>query len=409
MGMENFVKEYENNVAERSKEGVPPLALNIAQTKQVIEILKGSDETHKAFCKDLLANRINPGVDDSAKLKAEFLGNIANGTEKCSVISSIEATKLLGTMLGGYNVPYLVKLIESSDSAVAKEAVNALKHTLLVYDTFDTIANMSKTNALAKEIIESWANAEWFLSKPKLQDEIKLVVLKIDGETNTDDLSPASDAFTRSDIPLHAKAMLKNRIENYESRIENIKKIAKDNNASVVYVGDVVGTGSSRKSACNSIVWHFGNEIPYVPNKKSGGFVIGSIIAPIFFATCEDSGCLPIIANVDSLKEGDVITLKPYSGEILKDSKVVSTFSLSPVTIIDEIRAGGRIPLIIGRGLTNRARKFFRLRRIKRIRTSRKTTEKHKRLHSSTKNGRYRMWQRWGKSRDSIANQKQLR
>ncbi|WP_317397465.1 bifunctional aconitate hydratase 2/2-methylisocitrate dehydratase [Helicobacter bilis] len=359
--MENFVKEYENNVAERSKEGVPPLALNIAQTKQVIEILKGSDETHKAFCKDLLANRINPGVDDSAKLKAEFLGNIANGTEKCSVISSIEATKLLGTMLGGYNVPYLVKLIESSDSAVAKEAANALKNTLLVYDTFDTIANMSKTNALAKEIIESWANAEWFLSKPKLQDEIKLVVLKIDGETNTDDLSPASDAFTRSDIPLHAKAMLKSRIENYESRIENIKKIAKDNNASVVYVGDVVGTGSSRKSACNSIVWHFGNEIPYVPNKKSGGFVIGSIIAPIFFATCEDSGCLPIIANVDSLKEGDVITLKPYSGEILKDSKVVSTFSLSPVTIIDEIRAGGRIPLIIGRGLTNRARKFLGL------------------------------------------------
>lgn len=361
MGMENFVKEYENNVAERSKEGVPPLALNIAQTKQVIEILKGSDETNKAFCKDLLVNRINPGVDDSAKLKAEFLGNIANGTEKCSVINSIEATKLLGTMLGGYNVPYLVKLIESSDSAVAKEAANALKHTLLVYDTFDTIANMSKTNALAKEIIESWANAEWFLSKLKLQDEIKLVVLKIDGETNTDDLSPASDAFTRSDIPLHAKAMLKSRIENYESRIENIKKIAKDNNASVVYVGDVVGTGSSRKSACNSIVWHFGNEIPYVPNKKSGGFVIGSIIAPIFFATCEDSGCLPIIANVDSLKEGDVITLKPYSGEILKDSKVVSTFSLSPVTIIDEIRAGGRIPLIIGRGLTNRARKFLGL------------------------------------------------
>lgn len=361
MGMENFVKEYENNVAERSKEGVPPLALNVAQTKQVIEILKGSDETNKAFCKDLLANRINPGVDDSARLKAEFLGNIANGTEKCSVINSIEATKLLGTMLGGYNVPYLVKLIESSDSAVAKEAANALKHTLLVYDTFDTIANMSKTNALAKEIIESWANAEWFLSKPKLQDEIKLVVLKIDGETNTDDLSPASDAFTRSDIPLHAKAMLKSRIENYESRIENIKKIAKDNNASVVYVGDVVGTGSSRKSACNSIVWHFGNEIPYVPNKKSGGFVIGSIIAPIFFATCEDSGCLPIIANVDSLKEGDVITLKPYSGEILKDSKVVSTFSLSPVTIIDEIRAGGRIPLIIGRGLTNRARKFLGL------------------------------------------------
>ncbi|MCI5787320.1 MAG: bifunctional aconitate hydratase 2/2-methylisocitrate dehydratase [Helicobacter trogontum] len=359
--MENFVKEYEKNVADRSKEGIPPLALTVTQTQQVIEILKSSNDTNKTFCKDLLVNRINPGVDDSAKLKAEFLGKIANGEEKCSVIDKIEAAKLLGTMLGGYNVPYLVKLVESNDNAVAKEAANALKNTLLVYDAFDTIANMSKSNALAKEIIESWANAEWFLSKPTLQEEIKLVVLKIDGETNTDDLSPASDAFTRSDIPLHAKAMLKSRVENYESRIENIKKIARDNNASVVYVGDVVGTGSSRKSACNSIVWHFGNEIPYVPNKKGGGFVIGSIIAPIFFATCEDSGCLPIIANVDSLKEGDVITLKPYSGEILKDSKVVSTFSLSPTTIIDEIRAGGRIPLIIGRGLTNKARKFLGL------------------------------------------------
>lgn len=361
MSMENFVKEYEKNVADRSKEGIPPLALTVTQTQQVIEILKSSNDTNKTFCKDLLVNRINPGVDDSAKLKAEFLGKIANGEEKCSVIDKIEAAKLLGTMLGGYNVPYLVKLVESNDNAVAKEAANALKNTLLVYDAFDTIANMSKSNALAKEIIESWANAEWFLSKPTLQEEIKLVVLKIDGETNTDDLSPASDAFTRSDIPLHAKAMLKSRVENYESRIEDIKKIAKDNNASVVYVGDVVGTGSSRKSACNSIVWHFGNEIPYVPNKKGGGFVIGSIIAPIFFATCEDSGCLPIIANVDSLKEGDVITLKPYSGEILKDSKVVSTFSLSPTTIIDEIRAGGRIPLIIGRGLTNKARKFLGL------------------------------------------------
>ncbi len=361
MSMENFVKEYEKNVADRSKEGIPPLALTVTQTQQVIEILKSSNDTNKTFCKDLLVNRINPGVDDSAKLKAEFLGKIANGEEKCSVIDKIEAAKLLGTMLGGYNVPYLVKLVESNDNAVAKEAANALKNTLLVYDAFDTIANMSKSNALAKEIIESWANAEWFLSKPTLQEEIKLVVLKIDGETNTDDLSPASDAFTRSDIPLHAKAMLKSRVENYESRIENIKKIARDNNASVVYVGDVVGTGSSRKSACNSIVWHFGNEIPYVPNKKGGGFVIGSIIAPIFFATCEDSGCLPIIANVDSLKEGDVITLKPYSGEILKDSKVVSTFSLSPTTIIDEIRAGGRIPLIIGRGLTNKARKFLGL------------------------------------------------
>lgn len=361
MSVENFINEYERIVEERKLEGIPPLALNTTQTKQVIEILKGSDDGNKAFCKELLANRINPGVDDSAKLKADFLGSVASGEIKCSVIDSIEATKLLGTMLGGYNVPYLVKLIESSDKNVAKEAANALKHTLLVYDAFTSVANMSKTNALAKEIIESWANAEWFISKPKLEEEINLVVFKIDGETNTDDLSPASDAFTRSDIPLHAKAMLKSRIENYETRIENVKKIAKENNASVVYVGDVVGTGSSRKSACNSIVWHFGNGIPHVPNKRSGGFVIGSIIAPIFFATCEDSGCLPIVANVESLKEGDIIKLKPYSGQILKDGKEVSSFSLKPVTMADEIRAGGRIPLIIGRGLTNRARAFLGL------------------------------------------------
>ena len=361
MSIEVFMKEYTKITEERQNEGIPPLALNTTQTQQVIDILKGTDETNKLFCKELLANRINPGVDDSAKLKATFLGDIANGNIQCSVINKIEATKLLGTMLGGYNVPYLVKLIESNDMEVAKEAANALKHTLLVYDAFDTIANMSKTNALAKEIIESWSEAEWFLAKPKLEEDIKLVVLKIDGETNTDDLSPASDAFTRSDIPLHAKAMLKNRIENYETRLENVKKIAKENNASVVYVGDVVGTGSSRKSACNSIVWHFGNEIPFVPNKKSGGFVIGGIIAPIFFATCEDSGCLPVVANVDSLKEGDIITLKPYNGQILKDGKEVSKFNLSPITIFDEIRAGGRIPLIIGRGLTNKARSFLGL------------------------------------------------
>lgn len=361
MSIEFFMQEYMKNAEERQHEGIPPLALNTIQTQQVIEILKGTDDTNKEFCKELLANRINPGVDDSAKLKATFLGDIANNNIKCSVIDRIEATKLLGTMLGGYNVPYLVKLLESSDENVAKEAAKALKHTLLVYDAFDTIATMSKTNTLAKDVVESWANAEWFLSKPKLEEEIKLAVLKIDGETNTDDLSPASDAFTRSDIPLHAKAMLKNRIENYEVRIENVKKIAKENNANVVYVGDVVGTGSSRKSACNSIVWHFGNEIPFVPNKKSGGFVIGSIIAPIFFATCEDSGCLPIVANVDSIKEGDIITLKPYSGQILKNGKEISSFTLNPITIFDEIRAGGRIPLIIGRGLTNKARAFLGL------------------------------------------------
>ena len=360
--MQAFITAYKQALEERAKEGIPPLPLTPAQTKEVIAILLDSSASKEDqdFALDLLTNRVSPGVDEGAKLKAEFLGEVIAG-KSCKSVSPELAAKLLGTMLGGYNVPYLIKALESKDAEVAKIAAHGLKHTLLIYDAFDTIAAMSKTSALAKEIIESWANAEWFLHKSALPEEIKLAVLKIDGETNTDDLSPASDAFTRSDIPLHAKAMLKSRVENYESRIENIKKIAKDNGASVVYVGDVVGTGSSRKSACNSIVWHFGNEIPFVPNKKSGGFVIGSIIAPIFFATCEDSGCLPVVANVDKLQEGDIITLKPYSGEIVKNGKVVSTFSLSPNTIFDEIRAGGRIPLIIGRGLTNKARKFLGL------------------------------------------------
>lgn len=361
--MQSFITTYQQAFQTRQQEGIPPLPLNANEVKQVVEILLDSQSSQgdKEFAKDLLVNRVSPGVDDGARVKAEFLGEIVKGEKRCEVISAESAITLLGTMFGGYNVPYLVEALKSSQANIAKEAANALKHTLLVYDAFDTIATLSKSNALAKEVIESWANAEWFKHRQELPKEIKLAVLKIDGETNTDDLSPASDAFTRSDIPLHAKAMLKSRIENYESRIENIKKIAKDNQAKVVYVGDVVGTGSSRKSACNSIVWHFGDEIPYIPNKKSGGFVIGGIIAPIFFATCEDSGCLPIVAKVDELKEGDIITLKPYDGEILKNGKIVSGFSLTPNTIFDEIRAGGRIPLIIGRGLTNKARKFLGL------------------------------------------------
>lgn len=361
MNAQNFIQTYTEALKERENQGIPPLALSVEQTKQVIEILQHGNADDKAFCKDLLINRVNPGVDDSAKLKAEFLAQIIQEEVTCDSLTKLEAVKFLGTMLGGYNVPFLVDALKNIDCNVAKEAANALKHTLLVYDAFETIAELSKTNSFAKEVLESWANAEWFLNKQELPKEIKLAVLKIDGETNTDDLSPAGDAFTRSDIPLHAKAMLKSRIENYETRLANIKQIAKDNNATVVYVGDVVGTGSSRKSACNSIVWHFGNEIPYVPNKKGGGFVIGGIIAPIFFATCEDSGCLPIIADVTSLQEGDIITMKPYEGEILKDSQIVSRFNLTPSTIFDEIRAGGRIPLIIGRGLTNKAREFLNL------------------------------------------------
>lgn len=356
----NFLENYKKREDERKNEKIPPLALSVEDTQEVIKIItdNNADYEDRKFCAELLANRINPGVDDAAKIKADFLFSIANGT-KNDLISDVYAAKLLGTMLGGYNVPFLIELLQSQNVDIAKKVAEALKHTLLMYDAFDKVATLAKNNKLAREILNSWANAEWFLLKKGLEKEIKLVVLKIDGETNTDDLSPASDAFTRSDIPLHANAMLKSRIENYEARLEAVKQKAKDNDASVVYVGDVVGTGSSRKSACNSIVWHFGNDIPFIPNKKSGGYVIGSIIAPIFFATCEDSGCLPVIAPVENLKEGDLIILKPFDGEIIKDSKVVSTFELTPNTIFDEIRAGGRIPLIIGRGLTTKARKFL--------------------------------------------------
>lgn len=358
---EQFIKEYEAHKSERAAQGVPPLALDVAQTQCVIDMCKDSSVSakDKEFAKELLVHRVNPGVDASAQLKAAFLGEILLNNKQDWGFSPTEAVKYLGTMLGGYNVSPLIQGLSLSDSALAKECANALKHTLLIYDNFEKIAALN--TPLSKEIIESWANAEWFKNKEDLSEVIKVCVFKIDGETNTDDLSPAGDAFTRSDIPLHAKAMLKSRIENFESRIESAKKKAAENNAVVAYVGDVVGTGSSRKSACNSILWHFGKEIPFIPNKKSGGIVIGSVIAPIFFNTCEDSGALPIVADVSELKDGDIIEVNTSKGEISKGGKVVATFNLNPITLADEIRAGGRIPLIIGRGLTAKAREYLKL------------------------------------------------
>ncbi|WP_334086875.1 bifunctional aconitate hydratase 2/2-methylisocitrate dehydratase [Helicobacter typhlonius] len=358
---EQFIKEYEAHKSERAAQGVPPLALDVAQTQCVIDMCKDSSVSakDKEFAKELLVHRVNPGVDASAQLKAAFLGEILLNNKQDWGFSPTEAVKYLGTMLGGYNVSPLIQGLSLSDSALAKECANSLKHTLLIYDNFEKIAALN--TPLSKEIIESWANAEWFKNKEDLSEVIKVCVFKIDGETNTDDLSPAGDAFTRSDIPLHAKAMLKSRIENFESRIESAKKKAAENNAVVAYVGDVVGTGSSRKSACNSILWHFGKEIPFIPNKKSGGIVIGSVIAPIFFNTCEDSGALPIVADVSELKDGDIIEVNTSKGEISKGGKVVATFNLNPITLADEIRAGGRIPLIIGRGLTAKAREYLKL------------------------------------------------
>lgn len=352
----DFFKEYEAHIAERAAQNVPPLALSRTQTEAVIELLKKGDKRADELV-NLLENRVAPGVDEAAEVKAKFLDELASGKAKCAQISPVRAVELLGTMLGGYNIAPLISALKNSDQNIAKAAANALKHTLLIYDAFEEIANLSKTLPLAKEVIESWANAEWFSAKPELAEVITASVFKIDGETNTDDLSPAADAFTRSDIPLHAQAMLKARTQNAFSRIAELQKKGHP----LVYVGDVVGTGSSRKSACNSVVWHMGREVPYIPNKKAGGLVIGGVIAPIFFNTCEDSGCLPIVAPVGELNEGDVIEIHTKKGEILKDGKCVSKFSLNPTTIADEIRAGGRINLIIGRGLTAKAREFLGL------------------------------------------------
>ena len=353
----SLLQEYKAHEAQRAKEGgLPGLALTAAQTAELVELLKANKVEDAEYALNLFKNKINPGVDDAAYVKAAFLNDIVQGKVACSVISKVEAVEILGTMMGGYNVPPLVEALKVAE--VADAAAKELKNTILVYNSFNDVKSlMDAGNAKAKEVIESWANAEWFTNKPALEEEITLTVYKIPGETNTDDLSPATVAFTRADIPLHATAMLQSRMEKPLEKMAELK--AKGH--PLAYVGDVVGTGSSRKSGINSVQWHMGRDIPGVPNKRTGGVVIGSIIAPIFFNTAEDSGCLPIEANVDSIETGDVITLKPYAGEILKDGKVVSTFKLSPNTLTDEMRAGGRIPLIIGKGLTAKAREALKL------------------------------------------------
>lgn len=347
----SFFKTYEAEVNERAKLGVPPLPLDAKKTAEVVELLK-KEEGEQAFLVDLIANRVPPGVDEAAYVKAAFLNDIASKKITCKAISPVYAVELLGTMFGGYNVQPLVDALNSSDDAVARAACHALKSTVLVYGSFNDIETLAKTNPYAKEVMLSWANAEWFTDKSPLAEKITVAVLKVAGETNTDDLSPASEAFTRSDIPLHANAMLVKRLP---GSIEKIKELIAQGHE-VAYVGDVVGTGSSRKSGINSIQWFMGREIPFVPNKKTGGLVLGTTIAPIFFNTAEDSGALPIEVNVEGLETGDIIDVYPLAGKIEKNGTVIATFSLSPNTLADEYRAGGRIPLIIGRGLTSKAR-----------------------------------------------------
>lgn len=346
-----FREDYQAHVAEREALGVPPLPLTAEQTVEVIEFIKTGEFVEEML--DLLENRVSPGVDDAAYVKAAFLNEVANEEHHVAAISPERAVEMLGMMLGGYNVKPLVNCLSSKNDAVVKAAVKALSHTLLVYDAFNDVEELHKAgNAAATEVMTSWANAEWFTSKPELAEKITVTVFKVPGETNTDDLSPASEAFTRSDIPLHANSMLAAKMDD---PIGTIKKL-KEKGHPVAYVGDVVGTGSSRKSGINSVQWHMGEDIPGVPNKRTGGVILGGIIAPIFFATSEDSGALPLELDVTNMEMGDVIDIYPYKGEAHKNGECIATFKLNPNTITDEVRAGGRIPLIIGRGLTSKAR-----------------------------------------------------
>ncbi|MDX1348450.1 MAG: bifunctional aconitate hydratase 2/2-methylisocitrate dehydratase [Thiomicrorhabdus chilensis] len=349
-----MLEAYRSHVAERAEQGIPPLPLDAEQTAKVVELIKNPPAGEEEFVLDLLSNRVPPGVDEASYVKAGFLADVAKGEVAVDLISPEQATFLLGTMLGGYNVQPLIELLDSQNAAVAEEAVKALSKTLLVYDAYHDVVEKSKTNDYAMQVVKSWAEAEWFTNKPKMPESITVTVFKVEGETNTDDLSPATAAWSRPDIPLHAKEMLASRMDDVDGTIDSLK--AKGH--PVAYVGDVVGTGSSRKSAMNSVMWFFGDDIPYVPNKRQGGVVLGGKIAPIFFNTAEDSGSLPIECDVDQLNMGDVITIHPYEGKITNEAgEIISTFELAPDTMPDEVRAGGRVPLIIGRGLTDKARK----------------------------------------------------
>lgn len=345
-------QQYLAHIQERLEQDLPPLPLDEAQTISVVENLKNNIDSD--FYLDLLTHRTPSGVDSAAKIKADFLYQIASNHITCDAINPQRAITLLGTMLGGYSVDGLVLLL---DGEYKNEVAEVLSKTLLVYDAYNTILEKSKTNPAAKKVIESWANAQWFLEKPQVPKEIKLTVFKVDGETNTDDLSPATQAWSRPDIPLHAASMLSAKMDKPLEKMAELKQLGNP----LAYVGDVVGTGSSRKSAINSILWHMGSDIPFIPNKRSGGVVLGGNIAPIFFNTAQDSGVLPIECDVSKLQMGDEIIIHPYEGKITKNGEVVSTFTITPNTIFDEVRAGGRINLIIGRGLSDKAKKDLNL------------------------------------------------
>ena len=363
-----MLEAYRHHAAERAALGIPPLPLDPQQTAQVIELLKNPPAGEEQFLLDLIVNRVPAGVDDAAKVKASYLAALAFGSETNALISRERATELLGTMLGGYNVAPLIQLLD--DAQVGAIAADALKNTLLVFDQFHDVEEKARAgNANAKAVLQSWADAEWFTRHPEVPQSLTITVFKVPGETNTDDLSPAPDATTRPDIPLHALAMLKNKrpdapfVPEEDGKRGPIAEILrlKDKGHLVAYVGDVVGTGSSRKSATNSVLWFTGDDIPHIPNKRAGGVCLGGKIAPIFYNTMEDAGALPIELDVSQMEHGDVIELRPYEGKALKDGKQIASFQLKSEVLLDEVRAGGRIPLIIGRGLTAKARESLGL------------------------------------------------
>ena len=348
---------YRAHVAERAAQGIPPLPLTKQQTAELVELLKNPPKGEEATLVELLTHRVPAGVDDAAQVKAEFLAKVGAGETACALISRAKATELLGTMLGGYNVKPLIDLLD--DAEVGAVAAKGLKGTLLMFDFFHDVAEKAKAgNANAKSVMQSWADAEWFTSRPEVPQSLTVTIFKVTGETNTDDLSPAPDAWSRPDIPLHALAMLKNPRPGIEADEPGARGPLKQLDALkakgnlVAYVGDVVGTGSSRKSATNSVLWFTGEDIPFVPNKRFGGVCLGSKIAPIFYNTMEDAGALPIELDVGKMDMGDVVELRPYEGKALKNGAVISEFKVKSDVIFDEVRAGGRIPLIIGRGLT---------------------------------------------------------
>ncbi|QPT40522.1 Aconitate hydratase 2 [Oligella ureolytica] len=363
-----MLEAYRKHVEERAALGIPPLALSAQQTADLIELIKNPPAGEEQFLVDLITYRVPAGVDNAAKVKASYLAAVAFGEEKTPLITPEKATELLGTMLGGFNIAPLIQLLENEQ--LGQIAADALKNTLLMFDAFHDVREKAEGgNKFAKEVLQSWADAEWFTNRKAVPESMKITVFKVPGETNTDDLSPAPDATTRPDIPMHALAMLKNKRpdaafepeeDGKRGPIQFIESLKEKGNL-VAYVGDVVGTGSSRKSATNSVLWFTGEDIPYVPNKRFGGVCLGGKIAPIFYNTMEDAGALPIELDVSQMEMGDEIELRPYEGKALKNGEVISEFQVKSEVLFDEVQAGGRIPLIIGRGLTAKAREALGL------------------------------------------------